>query len=50
MLKRTDIESILIIGAEPIIIGQACEFDYLGLHDSHNLLACISKLAEFQKL
>ncbi|OUU75046.1 MAG: carbamoyl phosphate synthase large subunit [Methylococcaceae bacterium TMED69] len=30
MPKRTDIESILIIGAGPIIIGQACEFDYAG--------------------
>jgi carbamoyl-phosphate synthase large subunit len=29
--KRTDIESILIIGAGPIIIGQACEFDYSGV-------------------
>jgi carbamoyl-phosphate synthase large subunit len=28
--KRTDIQSILIIGAGPIIIGQACEFDYSG--------------------
>jgi len=28
--KRTDIESILLIGAGPIIIGQACEFDYSG--------------------
>ena len=28
--KRTDIESILIIGAGPIVIGQACEFDYSG--------------------
>ena len=28
MPKRTDIKSILIIGAGPIIIGQACEFDY----------------------
>jgi carbamoyl-phosphate synthase large subunit len=28
--RRTDIESILIIGAGPIIIGQACEFDYSG--------------------
>ncbi|MGI9348137.1 MAG: hypothetical protein ACR2PV_09150, partial [Gammaproteobacteria bacterium] len=27
---RTDISSILIIGAGPIIIGQACEFDYSG--------------------
>ncbi|HYC45502.1 MAG TPA: carbamoyl-phosphate synthase large subunit [Burkholderiales bacterium] len=31
MAKRTDIESILIIGAGPIIIGQACEFDYSGV-------------------
>ena len=31
MGKRTDIESILIIGAGPIVIGQACEFDYSGV-------------------
>src|SRR5881392_228509 len=31
MAKRTDIHSILIIGAGPIIIGQACEFDYSGV-------------------
>ena len=31
MPKRTDINSILIIGAGPIIIGQACEFDYSGV-------------------
>ncbi|MBT5433784.1 MAG: hypothetical protein HOK83_09005, partial [Rhodospirillaceae bacterium] len=30
MPKRTDIESVMIIGAGPIIIGQACEFDYSG--------------------
>ncbi len=30
MPKRTDIESILLIGAGPIVIGQACEFDYSG--------------------
>ncbi|MFL5035454.1 MAG: carbamoyl phosphate synthase large subunit, partial [Microvirga sp.] len=30
MPKRTDIASILIIGAGPIVIGQACEFDYSG--------------------
>ena len=30
MPKRTDIKSILILGAGPIIIGQACEFDYSG--------------------
>ena len=30
MPKRKDISSILIIGAGPILIGQACEFDYSG--------------------
>ena len=31
MPKRKDISSILIIGAGPIVIGQACEFDYSGV-------------------
>ncbi|MES1926843.1 carbamoyl-phosphate synthase large subunit [Salinisphaera sp. T31B1] len=31
MPKRTDIQSILVIGAGPIVIGQACEFDYSGM-------------------
>ena len=30
MPKRTDLHSILVIGAGPIVIGQACEFDYSG--------------------
>ena len=30
MPKRTDIRSILVLGAGPIVIGQACEFDYSG--------------------
>ena len=30
MPKRSDLRSILIIGAGPIVIGQACEFDYSG--------------------
>ena len=30
MPKRTDIQSVLVIGSGPIIIGQACEFDYSG--------------------
>ena len=30
MPKRSDINTVLIIGAGPIIIGQACEFDYSG--------------------
>src|SRR5271167_2550257 len=31
MPKRTDLKSIMIIGAGPIVIGQACEFDYSGV-------------------
>ena len=31
MPKRTDISSILIVGSGPIVIGQACEFDYSGV-------------------
>ena len=31
MPKRTDIKTILIIGSGPIVIGQACEFDYAGV-------------------
>ena len=30
MPKRTDIKTILVIGAGPIVIGQGCEFDYSG--------------------
>jgi len=30
MPRRTDIQSVLIIGSGPIVIGQACEFDYSG--------------------
>ena len=30
MPRRSDIQSILILGAGPIVIGQACEFDYSG--------------------
>ena len=37
MPKRNDINSILIIGAGPIIIGQACEFDYSGSQSSRSL-------------
>ncbi|MDE2791930.1 MAG: carbamoyl-phosphate synthase large subunit [Paracoccaceae bacterium] len=38
MPKRTDIESIMVIGAGPIIIGQACEFDYSGTQACKALL------------
>src|SRR5438128_9102219 len=39
MPKRTDIRSILIIGAGPIVIGQACEFDYSGAQAAKALKA-----------
>ncbi len=39
MAKRTDIKSILIIGAGPIVIGQACEFDYSGTQACKTLKA-----------
>src|SRR3990167_6479260 len=37
MPKRADINSVLIIGAGPIVIGQACEFDYSGTQACHAL-------------
>src|SRR5471030_1216466 len=39
MPKRTDLKSILIIGAVPIVIGQACEFDYSGAQACKALLS-----------
>src|SRR5207253_4511924 len=39
MPKRTDINTILIIGAGPIVIGQACEFDYSGTQACKTLRA-----------
>jgi len=44
MPKRTDIKSILIIGSGPIVIGQACEFDYSGVQ------ACKALKAEGYKI
>src|ERR1700759_83095 len=38
MPKRTDIQSILVIGSGPIVIGQACEFDYSGTQACRILL------------
>ena len=38
MPKRTDIETILLIGSGPIVIGQACEFDYSGSQASRALM------------
>src|SRR5699024_4937483 len=37
MPKRTDINKILIIGSGPIVIGQACEFDYSGTQSCRSL-------------
>ncbi|MEX2457426.1 MAG: carbamoyl-phosphate synthase large subunit, partial [Actinomycetota bacterium] len=39
MPRRTDIESIMVIGSGPIVIGQACEFDYSGTQACKALLA-----------
>ncbi len=44
MPKRQDIHSILIIGAGPIVIGQACEFDYSGAQATRAQLAELSEL------
>ena len=38
MPKRTDLETILLIGSGPIVIGQACEFDYSGTQACRALL------------
>ena len=52
MPRRRDIESILIIGSGPIVIGQACEFDYSGtqacrvLHRRECGAACRGRIAE----
>src|SRR5947209_13852687 len=37
MPKRTDLRTILLIGAGPIVIGQACEFDYSGTQGAKSL-------------
>ena len=42
MPKRTDINSILILGAGPIVIGQACEFDYSGAQACKALREAVS--------
>ena len=39
MPKRTDIKKILLIGSGPIVIGQACEFDYSGSQAARSLRA-----------
>ena len=44
MPKDTSIRSVLIIGSGPIIIGQACEFDYSGTQAARNLADRIAKI------
>ena len=39
MPKREDIKSVLVIGSGPIVIGQACEFDYSGTQACRVLMA-----------
>ena len=39
-MKRTDVNKVLIIGSGPIVIGQACEFDYSGTQACKALRAC----------
>jgi len=43
MPKRTDIKTICIIGAGPIVIGQACEFDYSGVQACKALRADLAR-------
>ncbi|MCQ2389670.1 MAG: carbamoyl-phosphate synthase large subunit, partial [Kiritimatiellae bacterium] len=40
MMKRADVDKVLIIGSGPIVIGQACEFDYSGTQACKALRAC----------
>ena len=47
MPKRTDLKTILIIGAGPIVIGQACEFDYSGAQACKAQLTIRSSRARF---
>ena len=55
MPKRTDLKTILIIGAGPIVIGQACEFDYSGAqtvkmpHGHHGANHPVQDLTESNK-
>ena len=39
-MKRSDVDKVLIIGSGPIVIGQACEFDYSGTQACKALRAC----------
>ncbi len=47
MPQRGDLRKILILGSGPIVIGQACEFDYSGTQGKHaNLITLVLKLAK----
>jgi len=48
MPRRSDIKSVLIIGAGPIVIGQACEFDYSGAQACKALREVSGYLSELQ--
>ena len=43
-MKRDDIKKVLIIGSGPIVIGQACEFDYSGTQAAFFILLPVSSL------
>ena len=47
-MKRADIDKVLIIGSGPIVIGQACEFDYSGTQACKALKACGYKVVTVQ--
>ena len=44
MPKRTDIHKILIIGSGPIVIGQACEFDYSGAQACKEVIVTVGRV------
>ena len=48
MPQRTDIHKVLIIGSGPIVIGQACEFDYSGTQACKALRSLGYETGEFQ--
>ena len=50
MSKRTDINKVLIIGSGPIIIGQACEFDYSGTQAGYAQLCVYSAFSVFWRM
>jgi len=47
MAKRDDIHKVLIIGSGPIVIGQACEFDYSGIAARRDDVPQVRSLQEY---